>query len=367
MTNYQSRNLLFQLIICSLSDTKIEESLDGPFEEAMALSVRQNVVALAFDGLQKNKAGGKVNNELKLKWIGHITLATQMYAQTVLVEKTISKYLYDKRIKALVLKGTALSQYYKIPELRQFSDIDIFSLANYNAVDELLKALGSDYQLECYRHSQCVVQGVSIENHIYLTDARWQKRWSSLESYLKKLAEQSLYYQEIPGLCYPDYLFTIIFFVYHALSHFVYDRLNIRFLVDWYCLLMKRNVEEDNLVESNLIEYGLMPMAAALTALCIKWLNLKDEEVPREVLKETERIQTDILTKIEDDMFDDNHTGPTSNSLKDRIHRISTFIQYRWKIEQFLGISVYRFICFKIIAILTWQIKEKSIKNEINQ
>ena len=207
---------------------------------------------------------------------------------------------------------------------------------------------------ECYRHSQCQVQGITVENHIYLTDARWKKKWAGLEDDLSKLAAKNLLEQEEYGLGYPDEMFTIVFFVYHALAHFVYEQLSVRFLVDWYYLLKSKNDLDDALLETKLNEFGLMPLTGALTALCIKQLGMDEKLVPKYMIDAVRNINPSLLKKFEDDMFDESHSGFTTNSLKDRIARLSKFYQYRWKIEEFYGISFLLFIWSKVLAIAKW-------------
>lgn len=49
-----------------------------------------------------------------------------------------------------------------------------------------------------------------------------------------------------PGLCYPDPLFSIVFYLYHTLAHLVFEHINVRFLLDWYFLMKKiSNVDEE--------------------------------------------------------------------------------------------------------------------------
>ena len=291
---------------------------------------------------------------MKLQWIGQSIQSENTNKLIVATQQQISDQFKQKGIKALVLKGSALSLYYKTPEFRQYGDIDIDSPTEYEKIDDILKTIGVNYDLECYRHSQCQVQGVTVENHIYLTDARWKKKWAALEDYLTKLAAKNLQQQEEYGLGYPDDVFNILFFVYHALAHFAYDQLTVRTLVDWYYLMNKRSETDDSLLVSKLDEYGLMEMAGSLTALCIKRLELDEKNVPESLLSVAKKQEVSLLAKFEEDMFSPEHGGFTSNTLSDRIARISVFYRNRWKMEHYMNISFAGFIWSKVLAIIKW-------------
>ena len=352
----KSHDILYQLIRCSLGeDIKIDVA-GTQTEDLMNLSIQQGVFLIAFDGFQKAYNNEKNANSdfVKLQWIGQSIQSENTNKLILAAQQLISKQLKQNGIKALVLKGSALSQYYKTPEFRQYGDIDIYSPSEFEKIDDILKAIGTNYDLECYRHSHCRIKGITIENHIYLTDARWKKKWAALEDYLSKLATKNLLQQKDYGLCYPDDVFNILFFAYHALAHFAYDQLTVRTLVDWYYMMNKRKIEDDITLASKLNEFGLMEMAGSLTALCIRRFGLDKNNVPESVLAVAQKQDSSLLAKFEEDMFSLVHVGFTSNSLRDRVARISVFYRNRWKMQHYMNISFARFIWSKVLAILKW-------------
>lgn len=180
-------DILYQLIRCSLGEELKIDIADTQIEEIMNLSIRQGVSLLAFDGFQKAYSNEKKANSdfIKLQWIGQLIQSENTNKLILAAQQQISDLLKQNGIKAIVLKGSALSRYYKTPEFRQYGDIGIYSPAEFEKIDDILKTIGVNYDLECYRHSQCQVQGVTVENHIYLTDARWKKKWAALEDYYR--------------------------------------------------------------------------------------------------------------------------------------------------------------------------------------
>lgn len=351
-----SYDTIYQLIRCSLGEELKIDIADTQIEEIMNLSIQQGVSLIVFDGFQKAYNNEKNANSdfVKLQWIGLSIQSENTNKLLLTAQQLISNQLKQNGIKALVLKGSALSQYYKTPEFRQYGDIDIYSPSEFEKIDDILKIIGTNYDLECYRHSHCQVQGITIENHIYLTDARWKKKWAGLELYLSEHADDYLKKKETAGLYNPDDMFTILFFVYHALGHFVYDQLTVRFILDWYYLMNRRKRGNDGMLVSKLNDYGLMMMAGSLTALCIKRLNLDETNVPQRILEVSKKQDESLLERFENDLFSTDHHGFTSNSFSDRMARISVFFRNRWKMQQYMNISFVGFIWSKVLAIIKW-------------
>ena len=355
----ETREQLYTLIKGVLYDNKDVVYSPQEMRDVMALSRQQGVSGIAFEGFLKGKDAwprDRVNEYemLKLEWLGDTSEVVNAYQVLTTVENYISDKLKAEGIKALVLKGSAYAKYYDTPEFRQYGDIDIYSPTEFERMDAILKEIGEGYDLECYRHSHCVVKGITIENHIYLTDARWKKKWMPLEQFLAKEAEEYISSVDNVGLFTPDDTFAVIFYLYHTLAHLAYEHINVRFLLDWYYLLTHSENLNELVLAEKMQEFGLVRIAGIVTALCIKRLELKDEVIPECLLEAAKQVKPELLDKVETDMFDTTHEGFSTNSLRDRIKRIFTFYHYKWKITDVLGMSFVGFIWSKVAAILKW-------------
>lgn len=355
----ETREQLYTLIKGVLYDNKDVVYSPQEMRDVMALSRQQGVSAIAFEGFLKGKDAwprDRVNGYemLKLEWLGDTYAVVNAYQVLTTVENYISDKLKAEGIKALVLKGSAYAKYYDTPEFRQYGDIDIYSPTEFERIDAILKEIGEGYDLECYRHSHCVVKGITIENHIYLTDARWKKKWMPLEQFLAKEAEEYISSADNVGLFTPDDTFAVIFYLYHTLAHLAYEHINVRFLLDWYYLLTHSENLNEQVLAEKMREFGLAKIAGIATALCMKWLDLKEEVIPECLLEAAKQVKPELLVKVVEDMFDTTHEGFSTNSLRDRVRRIFTFYRYRWKITDVLGMSFVGFIWSKVVAILKW-------------
>lgn len=108
----KSYDILYHLIRCSLGEELKIDIADTQIEEIMNLSIRQGVSLLAFDGFQKTYNNEKKANSdfIKLQWIGQSIQSENTNKLILAAQKQISDQLKQNGLKALVLKGSALSR-----------------------------------------------------------------------------------------------------------------------------------------------------------------------------------------------------------------------------------------------------------------
>lgn len=356
--------LFFELIRVAIGT---QESLSrspskSEWAELYAMSKKQSLVGICFAGVQRLKSRDeyeqtenqepRTKNQDKvqyLQWMGGAAVQMRNYESMVSMRQRLHQMFVQNGVGCLLVKGLALSEYYQEPSLRAFGDMDIYSPSGYEKIDELLRPVAEGFSTEYYRHSECKLDGVTIENHRFLTDVRGQKRWYKLESYLHSLAVSKIGGSK--GLIYPDETFTILFFVYHALGHFLYQKLTLKFLVDWCMILQKRGTLPDNLLDERLNGFGLMRFAAYMSRVCVSRLGMDECLLTSGLKAEMEKIDDSILLRFVNDMFREDYKGFTSNSVRDRIERGFDFLSKAWKLREFLSVSPVRFVFDKFIGL----------------
>lgn len=344
--------LFFELIrvaignVVCLSHTPSE----AEWYELYAMAKKQSLVAICFAGVQRLQGQQQCPPEpLYLQWMGSAAVLMLNYDSMVSMRQRLHEMFVQNGVGCLLLKGLALSEYYKEPELRSFGDMDIYSPSDYDKIDEWLMPISKDFSIEYYRHSQCRIDGVTIENHRFMTDVRGQKRWHKLESYLHCLAVAKI--GDSTGLIYPDVTFTVLFFVYHALGHFLYEKLSLKFMVDWCMILQNRGAMLDRLLDERLNEFGLMRFAAYMSRVCVSQLGVDESLLTDGLTAEMSKIDDKQLTRFVGDMFCDEYIGFTSNSMRDRMERGVEFMSKAWKLREFLGVSPARFVFDKFVGL----------------
>lgn len=321
------------------------------------MAKKQSLVGVCFVGVQKlcNSESGNncgMNEMQYLTWMGMAAKISQNFDNMRALEQKLDALFKERGVKAVLVKGASIAAYYDEPKLRQFGDIDIYSPNDYESINGVLKQIATEYNEDYYRHSEARVDNVMVENHKYLTDVRGQSRWERLEKYLSTLASAKLAPIEVGGVTCPDDMLTLLFFVYHAQAHFLFEKISLKFLADW-CVLLQRTEVSKKLIEERLLEFGLMRFAAMLTRVCVDRLGLSRECVPNAVGAMAASFDEKDVTRFEADIFCYDHVGFSSNSLRDRIERGRDFYRNRWKIEEFLGESIYKFLWNKMVSIVT--------------
>ena len=355
----KSRLLLYNLLRIAISDNDYSLSLEQSCSiKVYSLAINQGIAGIAFLGLRKHMEihGIKKENlgesaKVYDRWFAATASIILQHDKISHLQGKLSKCLQEEGIKALVLKGLSIAKYYDDASLRCFGDLDIYSPADYYKLDEILKSISTCFSIDYYRHSECRVHGVMVENHRYLTDVRGQSRFYKLEIFLQGEASASLASISDGGLYYANECFSFVFFVYHALSHFLYEKLSLKFLVDWCVMLKGRNELADDILDQKLNEFGLMHFAATMTALCVDRLGLQEEFVPKSLLSERKSIKQYLLDRFEEDMFVQEYEKFSSNSLQDRLKRGKEFYKKSWKIKEFLNVSTTAFLWEKIFAL----------------
>lgn len=355
-----SRLLLYDLLKLAVRDNDSNLSLEKSCSaKVYSLAVSQGIVGIAFFGLRKymeihgiKKENLRESVKVYDRWFATTASIILHHDKITHLQDKLSNYLQEEGIKALVLKGLSIANYYDDASLRCFGDLDIYSPTDYDKLDEILKPISTNFSVDYYRHSEFRVNGVMVENHRYLTDVRGQSRFYKLEHFLQGEASASLSSIVDDGLYCANECFSFVFFVYHALSHFLYEKLSLKFLVDWCVMLKGRNELADDILDQKLNEFGLMHFAATMTALCVDRLGLQEEFVPKLLLSESKSIKQNLLERFEEDMFVKEYEKFSSNSLRDRLKRGKEFYKKSWKIKEFLNVSTTAFLWEKVCALM---------------
>ena len=253
------------------------------------LSEKQGVGALCVDGFNKIHPQMPADKKLRYRqyqWFGEAMRQEKKYKEQCRVLERLEKEAPAQHL--VVLKGMTLARLWPIPEHRPCCDIDIYTGADHDKVDEWARSQGCEVKDEGEgKHSSFTIDGVHVENHLHFLDDMEAMR--PVEEWLKK------------GMPTPDpYIFNLC----HLARHFQeYESLSLRHIVDWALLVeetRKLGPEELRTLRTKVQEFGLEKIEALLTG-CAKRViayppapSLKGggEEAPE---RDVERALEDIL------------------------------------------------------------------------
>lgn len=315
--------------------------------------IRHGLAGFAFNLIEKMPDAVRPPKEVVLKFISAEMAGKKSYARLKGIVRKIEDVMRDADVKCLLLKGLSLAEYYPRPEYRKFLDVDLYAPGAEAIVDETLAAKGCEVNTDFYRHSHMTLAGVLVENHHCLLDVQGRKRMAELDADLKAMALEHLTSFDGPGLYYPDERFALIFNLHHAMSHFIYEGISFKFLVDWIFFLRNgiKHLPMDQMVTS-LNKHGLMKFAAVMSEVSVRHLGLPVEEVPVCIRAEMGMLKPKVVDKFIDDLFRPYEPSHKKNLFAERVNNVRRIIKASWKPKEFLGQSAFGFVWDKFVPIL---------------
>ena len=178
-----TEQMLFALLRSALHGTHADATIfagitSEAWQECYRLSVRQGVMALAWDGLITLPTELQPPKSLKINWWLAVERCEKRYRYYCRVISDLSTFYATHGITAVQLKGVGFANNYPIPSHREGGDIDIFTysadssgLSDREAnslADKLMRGRGIEVDFShSQKHSMFYYKGIPIENHKY--------------------------------------------------------------------------------------------------------------------------------------------------------------------------------------------------------
>lgn len=322
------------------------------WEWAFSVLSMHGLAAFAYGAVEKMPQQMRPSKAVLLKFIASDMASQKEYAKLKALVEKMEGAIRQADIKCLLLKGLSLAEYYPKPHTRKFVDVDLYAPGAEDSVDEVFRSKGVAVDDEFYRHSHFKLGGVLVENHKCLLDIRGRDALLELDADLKAMAVAHLAGKKA-GLHYPDARFSAIFNLHHAMSHFIYEGISFKFLVDW--ILFLRNEKEllaADQMASSLRKHNLVKFAAMMSLFSVHHLGLKMDEVPEYLHAEMSAITSRVEGRFEDDLFRPYEKVHQKSLVAERIGNVRRIIKSAWKPKEFLGQSAVGFVWDKFLPIL---------------
>lgn len=331
--------VLKMLLLSSLGrDVDGKNLISVDWQQVMELAVSQGVSCLAVDGYSRLLVKGliaqdAVNEITKLQWIAGLVAWEQKYHQMLDDACQFAEDLEKMGVPCYVLKGFAYSQYYPKPEHREFGDFDCFLPIDFEKGCRAIADVGGRIVSSDYKHAQVKYKKLTIESHRKLIQTRDGRGRKELNDYLASIISQDgKHYIGDSKLTSPNATFNALFLIEHATHHFLFEKITLRFVCDWACLLDRCQDEIDwNEFNRWIDKMGYRRFVGVMTYLAVEnlGLQLKENRVP---------LDGKYAEKVCDDMFDDK-IAMVSNADDDTQARINIILnRYRqlWKYHKIM-------------------------------
>ena len=343
------KNIIYYILSCSVNRIELEtERFWGVtaeiWQEVYLIGKAQGVTGLLFDKIKNIPKEVAPPREVVMQWLSH-TMSIERQTKAMF-EKSVefAELMAKEGLHTMVLKGFALSGYYPNPWHREYGDLDCYLYeckegrvvwdGCYECGNQTGEKYGMDVKRGYYKHSHIIYRGLEIENHQFALSVKDSNEVKALEKELRRLVSASSQMNQITStnLYRPSADFTALFLTAHSLSHFLYESIKLRHVLDWAFFL---KVEKDNVDWDN-FWYWCDRMKYTRFVLCLNYIcsHYLKMDIPESLQRQDDSVPT-LSARILDDTFGgyslytQNHSG-----LMRRMLIARSYLTGLWKFHQ---------------------------------
>lgn len=348
----RSVETLLHLLTIAINGRPQKLALDSDWERVLQLAQKQGVRGLAYEALEILK---RVDAECA-SFPDRMTLM-QWYAQTIFVERMTTQHLVMAKdvanlwqqhgIKTIVFKGLAHSRYYPNPKHREYGDFDCYLIDEagrcaYKHGNDIARKKGLSVDDGWYKHSHITYQKLTIENHQFFTSARRGGTDKLLHQYMVKAIGDGSQLEELgkTGIYVLPIMAEGLFMLYHSLTHFLVEGINIRHFVDWACWIKtNQNKIQWSDFYAECKRFRLDGFVDVLNTIAVRYLGVELHD--KTIFADSRYAWKTIESAIYDDSSIYNRS---KGRLYERLHVISNAFKYSWKYRDVAHYSMIGYV-----------------------
>ena len=338
--------LLCELIKATLTgkDLKVEGVKEADWEQCFETARQQLVLAMTFPTMSALPKEQRPGFLLWSKWMAYAQSTAELSRHKQEAVRKMGAWLAEDGLATTVVKGFSVAVHYPRPELRELSDVDIYSGPGYDAVNRCLTKHGLTVGKADGYHVHIRVDNVSVEHHFSFSNSRVKGDMYGMETALQQLAASDSRTTAMPGILFPNAAFTTLYVGWHAYKHFLNEKIELRHVVDWALTLKQLNDEEAKKVEEVKGAAKWSRFADALTAISLHRLGLPKEWFPPKEVERAETVTTEEEQRVWADIIGGSHTHHGRNKGHRRLIIARRLMQNQWKFKAYADESAGRFL-----------------------
>lgn len=323
-----------------LNEKAFEGASEADWQRCFDMALQQNVLAMTFPAMSLLPKELRPSFMLWSKWMACARSVAEQSQYKREVVRKIGSWLVEDGLSTTVLKGFSLSVLYPNPNLREFSDIDIFSGESYDAANACFAKHGVMVDSVDGHHAYLKVDGISVEHHFAFSNTKVKDGLVGPEEVLQRLVVKDQQSTTIPRINFPNPVFTALFVGWHAYEHFLQEKIELRHVIDWALalkLLTEQEAETLNEIKNNT---GWGDFCDTLTAIAINQLGLPQEWFPK-----VELISGEHELRVWNDIINSPRTPPSKSSNIRRIYIAKRMLKNGWKYDTYADLSARKLLC----------------------
>lgn len=348
-------DLLIELLNATLVKRPLNEDFfrdaaEADWQLCYDMAWAQNVLAMTFPAMSSLPKELRPSLLIWAQWMAYAqSIAEQTQYKRQEVEK-IGSWLFDDGLSTLILKGFSLSALYPNPNLREFSDIDIFSGDNYEAVNACFAKHGVLVDSVDGHHAYLKIDGISVEHHFAFHNTKVKRGLEAPEEKLQQMALQNWQPTPIKGICFPNPAFTALFVGWHAYEHFLQEKIQLRHIIDWALALKKLSTKDAETLKAAKGDSRWGRFMDTMTAIAIHQLNLPQQCFPLTELEAAKTITLEQEQKVWNDIINTVQTQKSKSSNLRRIYIAKRMLKNNWKYKTYSNMSACQLVLNETIA-----------------
>lgn len=348
-------DLLIELLNATLVKRPLNEDFfrdaaEADWQLCYDMAWAQNVLAMTFPAMSSLPKELRPSLLIWAQWMAYAqSIAEQTQYKRQVVEK-IGSWLFDDGLSTLILKGFSLSALYPNPNLREFSDIDLFSGESYEAVNECFAKHGVLVDSVDGHHAYLKVDGISVEHHFAFHNTKVKRGLEGPEEALQQLALKDWRPTSIKGICFPNPVFTALFVGWHAYEHFLQEKIQLRHVLDWALSLKQLTNEDAETLKAAKGNSRWGRFMDTLTAIALHQLRLPQEWFPHSELEMAMNFNAVMEQKVWNDIINTDPTPHNTNANIRRINIAKRIMKNSWKFKTYSNIRASQFLLKETIG-----------------
>ena len=221
-------DVMLLLLKSSLQGTGPCLEADVDWQGLFALARQHGVVTLLYDAILRLPPEQQPQGDMALSWALSAERTRHHYAHQAEVLQTLAQRSREAALPMLVVKGMELARLYPVPDSRACGDIDVYFFDCYEEGNALLGAAGAPLD---GKHSEVLVDGVMVENHLTLLDQDYRSQRRA-EQYITSTLPQAV--QEGDGLFHLAPMGGMVYLLMHTVGHLTAKyKMPLRNMLDW--------------------------------------------------------------------------------------------------------------------------------------
>lgn len=342
--------MLLELINATLCKRPLDEKVfegasEADWQRCFDLALQQNVLAMTFSAMSSLPKVLRPSLQIWAQWMAYTQSIAEQSQYNRQVVVGIGSWLAEDGLTTTILKGFSLSSLYPNSNLREFSDIDIFSGEYYDAVNACFAKHGVKVDSVDGHHAYLNVDGISVEHHFAFSNTKVKNGLIGPEEDLQRLVVKDQQPTSIPGINFPNPVFTALFVVWHAYEHFLQEKIEVRHVVDWALVLHQLSEKEAETLNVIKNHTGWGDFCDTLTSIAIHQLSLPQEWFPK-----TEQISVEREQQVWNDIILAPRTAKSKNLNFRRIFIAKRMLKNNWKFKEYSNISASKLLMKEIVG-----------------